>query len=100
MDAHFNGLGGGVLVDVAADYLARLQRALDHCAYGERIERALHRAVADVAACAGWSAHDCGDYARAAQLRNEALQAALLARDPVAVTRAWSDLAAQAEHFI
>jgi tetratricopeptide (TPR) repeat protein len=98
LDAHFNGLGGGALVDVAGDYLARLQLALDHCTYGERVERALQRAAADVAACAGWSAHDCGDYARAAQLRNEALQAALLARDPVAVTRAWSDLAAQAEH--
>ncbi|MFJ3310295.1 transcriptional regulator [Streptomyces sp. NPDC086549] len=98
LDAHFNGLGGGALVDVAADYLTRLQRALNHCTYSERVERALTRAVADVAACAGWSAHDCGDYARAAQYRNEALQAALLARDPVAVTRAWSDLAAQAEH--
>ncbi|MDO0933913.1 transcriptional regulator [Streptomyces sp. DG2A-72] len=98
LDAHFNGLGGGALVEVAADYLTRLQGALDHCTYGERVERALTRAVADVAACAGWSAHDCGDYSRAAQFRNEALQAALLARDPVAVTRAWSDLAAQAEH--
>ncbi|MEV6589316.1 transcriptional regulator [Streptomyces acidicola] len=98
LDAHFNGLGGGALVEVATDYLARLQRALDHCTFGERVERSLMRAVADVAACAGWSAHDCGDYARAAQLRNQALQAALLVRDPVAVTRAWSDLAAQAEH--
>lgn len=98
LDAHFNGLGGGALYEVAVDYLARLQRALDRCVYGERVERALMRSVADVAACAGWSAHDCGDYARAAQLRNEALQAALLARDPVAVTRAWSDLAAQSAH--
>ncbi|MEU1692100.1 transcriptional regulator [Streptomyces hirsutus] len=98
LDAHFNGLGGGALVDVATDYLARLQRALDHCTYGERVGRALTRAVADVAACAGWSAHDCGDYARADQFRNQALQAALLTRAPVAVTRAWSDLAAQAEH--
>ncbi|GAA3860940.1 hypothetical protein GCM10023084_13180 [Streptomyces lacrimifluminis] len=98
LDAHFNRLGGGALVEVATDYLARLQRALDHCTFGERVERALMRAVADVAACAGWSAHDCGEYAKAAQFRNEALQAALLARDPVAVTRAWSDLAAQAEH--
>ncbi|MGC9541966.1 hypothetical protein [Streptomyces sp. UG1] len=54
--------------------------------------------MADVAACAGRSAHDCGDYARADQFRNQALQAALLAREPLAVTRAWSDLAAQAEH--
>lgn len=98
LDAHFNGLGGGALVDVVTDYLTRLQRALDHCTYGERVERALTRAVADVAACAGWSAHDCGDYARADRFRNQALQAALLAREPVAVTRAWSDLAAQAEH--
>ncbi|MEV0639373.1 hypothetical protein AB0I77_31450 [Streptomyces sp. NPDC050619] len=98
LDAHFNGLGGGALVDVAADYLTRLQRALNDCTYGERVERALTRAVADVAACAGWSAHDCGDYARAEVFRNQALQAALLAREPVAVIRAWSDLAAQAEH--
>ncbi|MFD4829662.1 transcriptional regulator [Streptomyces uncialis] len=98
LDAHFNGLGGGALVDVATDYMGRLQGALDRCTYGERVERALLRAVADVAACAGWSAHDCGDHAMASRLRNEALQAALLARDPVSVTRAWSDLAAQAEH--
>lgn len=98
LDAHFNGLGGGALIDVAVDYLARLQHALNHCTYGERIERAMHRAVADVAACAGWSAHDCGQYDQAAQLRNTALQAALLARAPIAVARAWSDLAAQAEH--
>ncbi|WP_055525697.1 hypothetical protein [Streptomyces graminilatus] len=98
LDAHFNGLGGGALFEVATDYLVRLQRALDRCTFGERVERALLKAVADVAACAGWSAHDCGDYAKAAQLRNQALQAALLARDPVAVTRAWSDLAAQAGH--
>jgi len=98
LDAHFNGLGGGALVDVATDYLDRLQHALDHCTYGDRVGRALTKAVADVAACAGWSAHDCGDHTHAAQLRNTALQAALLARDPLAVTRAWSDLAAQAEH--
>lgn len=98
LDAHFNGLGGGALVDVAVDYLRRLQHALDNCTYGERIERAMHRAAAEIAACAGWSAHDCGQYDRAALLRNQALQAALLARDPVSVTRAWSDLAAQAEH--
>ena len=98
LDAHFNGLGGGALVDVAADYLQRLQHALNSCTYGERIERSMHRAVAEVAACAGWSAHDCGQYDRAALLRNQALQAALLARDPVSVTRAWSDVAAQAEH--
>lgn len=98
LDAHFNGLGGGALIDVAADYLSRLEHALDHCTYGERVERAMHRAMAEVAACAGWSAHDCGQYERAAQLRNRALQAALLARDPILVTRAWSDLAAQAEH--
>ncbi|WP_416985942.1 hypothetical protein [Streptomyces sp. T028] len=98
LDAHFNGLGGGALVDVAVEYLLRLRHALDHCVYGERVERALNRAMAEVAACAGWSAHDCGQHERAAQLRNEALQAALLARDPVSVTRAWSDLAAQAEH--
>lgn len=98
LDSHFNGLGGGALVDVATDYLLRLQHALDQCVYGERVERALYRAMAEVAACAGWSAHDCGQYEWAAQLRNEALQAALLARDPVYVTRAWSDLAAQAEH--
>jgi hypothetical protein len=98
LDAHFNGLGGGALVDVAADYLTRLQRILNDCTYSERVERALTRAVADVAACAGWSAHDCGDHARADRFRNQALQAALLARDPVAVTRAWSDLAAQVKH--
>ncbi|MFD8381828.1 transcriptional regulator [Streptomyces sp. NPDC059679] len=98
LDAHFNGLGGGAVIDVATDYLTRLQHALDHCAYGERVERELHRAVADVAACAGWSAHDCGHHEQAAHLRNTALQAALLARDPVSVTRAWSDLAAQADH--
>jgi hypothetical protein len=98
LDAHFNGLGGGALIDVAADYLHRLEYALDRCSYGDRIERALHRAVAQVAACAGWSAHDCGQYEKAARFRNTALQASLLSRDPIAVTRAWSDLAAQAEH--
>lgn len=98
LDAHFNGFGGGALVDVAVDYLSRLEHALDHCRYGERVERALHGAMAEVAACAGWSAHDCGQYGKAAQLRNQALQSALLARDPVSVTSAWSDLAAQAEH--
>lgn len=98
LDVHFNGLGGGALVDVATDYLHRLQRALDHCTYGDRIERAMHHAVAEVAACAGWSAHDCGQYDKANEFRNQALQAALLARNPIATTRAWSDLAAQAEH--
>ncbi|MFH8991701.1 hypothetical protein [Streptomyces sp. NPDC017940] len=97
LDAHFNGLGGGALVDVAADYLQRLQRALNQCTCSERVERAMTRAMADVAACAGWSAHDCGDSFRARRFRNEALQAALLSRDPVAVTRAWSDLAAHAK---
>ncbi|MCD7444189.1 tetratricopeptide repeat protein [Streptomyces lincolnensis] len=98
LDAHFNGLGGGALIDVTVDYLSRLEHALDHCTYSERVERGMHRAIAEVAACAGWSAHDCGQYEKAAHLRNHALQAALLSRDPVCVTRAWSDLAAQAEH--
>ncbi|WP_051852503.1 hypothetical protein [Streptomyces aureocirculatus] len=97
LDAHFNGLGGGAMVDVAANYLRGLQRALNHCTSSERVERAMSGVVAAVAACAGWSAHDCGDYALASRFRNEALQAALLARDRTAVTRAWSDLAVQAK---
>jgi hypothetical protein len=58
LDAHFNGLGGGALLDVAVDYLARLERALDQCTY-----------------------------AHAAELRNRALQAALLSQQgqPLAV---------------
>ncbi|MGX8907981.1 tetratricopeptide repeat protein [Streptomyces netropsis] len=98
LDSHFNGLGGGALIEVATDYLHRLHHALDHCSYGPRIEKALYRAISATASCAGWSAHDCGRYDDASRLRNEALQAALLAEDAVAQTRAWSDLAAQAEH--
>jgi hypothetical protein len=98
MDAHFNGLGGGAMIEVAGDYLQRLHHSLDHCTYGPRVEQALCRAISAVASCAGWSAHDCGRYEQAARLRGDALQAALLAQDQQGQARAWSDLAAQAEN--
>lgn len=97
LDAHFAGLGGGAVRQAAAELLARLQRATAHCVYSPRIEADLYRAMSAAAACGGWSLHDCGQTDQAARLRHEALQAALLSRDPVASTRAWSDLAVQAE---
>ncbi|GAB2606439.1 hypothetical protein GCM10027168_44140 [Streptomyces capparidis] len=98
LDAHFNGLGGGVVLEVATGCLRGIHHMLDHCSYGPRVEQALYRVASGIALCAGWSAHDCGRYEQAAHLRSQGLQAALLARDRIATLRAWSDLAAQAEH--
>lgn len=94
LDAHFFAIGGGPLLAVATEYAARLRTALDTCTYGDRVETALHTALSGLYASAGWAAHDSGRPAQ--DLHAASLQSALLARDPLATARAWSNLALQA----
>ncbi|MFI7352124.1 twin-arginine translocation signal domain-containing protein [Streptomyces sp. NPDC049936] len=96
MDAHFFSIGGGPLISVSTGYIARLREALDGCTYGDRVERALHGAISSLYASAGWACHDSGDPEQATLLHTASLQSALLAADPSATARAWSNLAMQA----
>ncbi|WP_331727130.1 twin-arginine translocation signal domain-containing protein (plasmid) [Streptomyces sp. NBC_01213] len=96
LDAHFFAIGGGPLLTVCTAYIDRLRTALDGCAYGDRVERALHGAISNLYASAGWAAHDGSDSDRAALLHTASLRSALLAGDPSATARAWSNLALQA----
>jgi hypothetical protein len=96
VDAHFFSIGGGPLLSVCTTYVDRLRDALDGCAYGDRVEKALHRSISALYASAGWAAHDSDDPTRAALLHTASLQSALLAADPSAAARAWSNLALQA----
>lgn len=93
---HDHALGGGALYEVAAQALRNVHHALNHCTYGERIERALYAAVGDLAASAGWFAYDAGRQEDATALYNEALQAGMLAGDGMLQARVWSNLAMQA----
>lgn len=95
LDAHFFSIGGEPLVSVSIDYIARLRAALDGCVYGERVEKALHAAISSLYASAGWACHDSGR-TDAGPFHAAALQSAMLAADPAAVARAWSDLSLQA----
>lgn len=96
LDAHFFEIGGGPLAETATAYVGRLRDAQDSCTYGGRVEKALHGAISSLYASAGWAAHDGGEPARAALLHTASLQSALLAADPSATARAWSNLALQA----
>ncbi|MGW1768287.1 hypothetical protein ACWCQL_30125 [Streptomyces sp. NPDC002073] len=96
LDAHFFALGGGPLVDVSTAYIERLHAALDGCAYGDRVGQALHAEISGLCALAGWAAHDSGNPAVAARMHTASLHSALLAGDPSATARAWSNLALQA----
>ncbi|MER0442984.1 twin-arginine translocation signal domain-containing protein [Streptomyces sp. Edi4] len=96
MDAHFFSIGGGPLVSVSTEYIARLRGALDGCTYGERVEKALHAAISSLYASAGWACHDSGNADQAGLFHAAALQSAMLSADPAAVARAWSDLSLQA----
>lgn len=96
LDAHFFAIGGGPLVSVSEAFIDRLRATLAHCTYGDRVERALHGAISGLYASAGWAAHDSGDSVRAEQLHTASLQSALLAGEPAAAARAWSNLALQA----
>lgn len=98
MDAHFFSVGGGPLISVSASYIERLRDALAGCTYGDRVERGLHGAISSLYACAGWACHDSGEPERAASLHTASLQSALLAGDPSAAARAWSNLGIQARH--
>ncbi|MFI6658172.1 hypothetical protein ACIBL8_21915 [Streptomyces sp. NPDC050523] len=91
-----HALGGGALHEVAAQALHQVHHALNHCTYGELIERALYAAVGDLAASAGWFAYDAGRQQAATGLYNEALQAGMLAGDGMLQARVWSNLAMQA----
>ncbi|MGY6025314.1 hypothetical protein [Streptomyces spinosirectus] len=73
-----------------------MHHALNHCTYGERVERALYAAVGDLAASAGWFAYDAGQQQAATGLYNEALQAGMLAGDGMLQACVWSNLAMQA----
>ncbi|WP_251054638.1 twin-arginine translocation signal domain-containing protein [Streptomyces sp. ISL-66] len=96
LDAHFFAIGGGPLLSVCTTYVDRLRDALDGCIYGDRVEKALHRSISSLYASAGWAAYDTDDPAHAALLHTASLQSALLAADPSAAARAWSNLALQA----
>ncbi|MBC2906652.1 hypothetical protein [Streptomyces cupreus] len=91
-----HALGGGALHEVAVQALQQVHHALNHCTYGERVERALYAATGDLAASAGWFAYDAGRQATATGLYNEALQAGMLAGDGQLQARVWSNLAMQA----
>ncbi|MEV6172785.1 hypothetical protein AB0L99_31810 [Streptomyces sp. NPDC051954] len=91
-----HSLGGGALHEVATSALRRVQSAVNHCTYGERIERLLYSAMGDLAASAGWFAYDAGRQEAAAGLYNEALQAGMLSGDGMLQARVWSNLAMQA----
>lgn len=93
---HDHALGGGALHDAAAEALTRVQHALNHCTYGERVERLLYSAVGDLAASAGWFAYDAGRQDDATRLYSDALQAGMLASDGMLQARVWSNLAMQA----
>ena len=96
LDAHFAAIGGGPLVDAAAHYIDRLREALDGCTYGDRVSQALHSSISGLYAVAGWAAHDSGSPSQAGRLHGASLQSAMLAADPAATARAWSNLALQA----
>ncbi|MER5757694.1 transcriptional regulator [Streptomyces sp. NPDC002082] len=96
LDAHFFAIGGGPLAEVCQVFIERLRAALASCTYGDRVERALHGAISSLYASAGWAAHDMGDSTHAALLHTASLQSALLAGEPTAAARAWSNLALQA----
>lgn len=91
-----HALGGGALHEVAAQALRKVHHALNHCTYGERVERSLYAAAGDLAASAGWFAYDAGRQQEATALYNEALQAGILAGDGMLQARVWSNLAMQA----
>ncbi|MEU0106562.1 hypothetical protein ABZ322_20995 [Streptomyces sp. NPDC006129] len=93
---HDHALGGGALYEVAMQALRKVHHALNHCSYGERVERALYAAAGDLAASAGWFAYDAGRQEDATALYNEALQAGMLAGDGMLQARVWSNLAMQA----
>ncbi|MGW5610136.1 tetratricopeptide repeat protein [Streptomyces sp. NPDC003753] len=93
---HDHQLGGGALHDVATDALQRVQFSLNHCTYGERVERLLYSAIGDLAASAGWFAYDAGRQDDATRLYSEALQAGMLSGDGMLQARVWSNLAMQA----
>jgi tetratricopeptide (TPR) repeat protein len=94
--AHDHVLGGGALHEVAAQALRKVHHTLNHCTYGERVERSLYAAAGDLAASAGWFAYDAGRQQDATALYNEALQAGMLAGDGMLQARVWSNLAMQA----
>lgn len=96
LDAHFFAIGGGPLLNICTTYVDRLREALDGCAYGDRVGRALHSSISALYASAGWAAYDADDPAHAALLHTASLQSALLAGDSSAAARAWSNLALQA----
>ncbi len=91
-----HALGGGALHDAATEALRRVQSALNHCTYGDRVERLLYSAMGDLAASAGWFAYDAGRQRDATELYSEALQAGMLSRDGMLQARVWSNLAMQA----
>ncbi|WP_128428749.1 hypothetical protein [Streptomyces cyaneus] len=91
-----HALGGGALHHAATEALRRVQSALNHCTYGDRVERLLYSAMGDLAASAGWFAYDAGRQQDATGLYNEALQAGVLSRDGILQARVWSNLAMQA----
>lgn len=96
LQAHFNAIGGGALLEVATAYIHRLRDAVDGCTYGPNVEKALHSAISDLYSSAGWAAHD-GGYGELARLHHAAaLQSAILAGDKRGQARAWSNLAMQA----
>jgi tetratricopeptide (TPR) repeat protein len=84
---------GGVELVPAAERLLGYGRALlGSGAYGDRVSRALHCAVGEVAIIAGWLHFDAGDRGRARALYHDALAASLVGHEPALSVHAMANL--------
>jgi transcriptional regulator with XRE-family HTH domain len=87
--------GGAELAEVAARYVEHIEKSARSCSYGMAVQKALHTAIGDLAASAGWFAFDGGRQEAARLWWDRALRYAVLAGDPALQARIWSYMARQ-----
>lgn len=88
--------GSAELAGVAGRYVAHVEHTMRHCSYGSRVQTALHQALGEMCAQAGWLAYDSQQHEQARRHWRGALQYARLAKSSDLEARVWSCMSRQA----
>lgn len=91
--------GGPTLLKEAIRQYASARAMLDHSSYTEAAGRELAAVSSELAACAGFAAHDAGDQVLARTLLSESALLAASSEDPVASAHAYALLALQSTYL-
>ncbi len=87
-----NEHGGGLVTELAVQQVDRITAALRSAKVSSRIERSLYSLAGSYMSAVGWFALDAGKHGIAKTYLDQAMRAALVARDPILQAQTWNNM--------